>query len=69
MPPFIYRSKAMKKINNLKNVAIIMDFVVSIIASAIQKSNPSVSGMLFGLSALILLVAVVCVVIELVKQK
>lgn len=69
MPPFIYRSKAMKKINNLKNVAIIMDFVVSIIASAIQKSNPSVSGMLFGLSALILLVAVVCVVIELVKKK
>lgn len=69
MPPFIYRSKAMKKINNLKNVAIIMDFAVSIIASAIQKSNPSVSGMLFGLSALILLVAVVCVVIELVKKK
>ena len=59
----------MKKINNLKNVAIIMDFAVSIIASAIQKSNPSVSGMLFGLSALILLVAVVCVVIELVKKK
>lgn len=59
----------MKKVNDVKNIAIVLDFVVSIIASAIQKSNPSVSGMLFGLSAVILLVAVVCVVIELVKKK
>ena len=55
-------------LNTIKNVAIILDFVVSIIASAIQKSNPSVSGMLFGLSAVILLVAVVCVVVEWVKN-
>ncbi|MBO6119208.1 MAG: hypothetical protein J6P02_01940 [Lachnospiraceae bacterium] len=59
----------MKKVNDVKNIAIVLDFVVSIIASAIQKSNQSVSGMLFGLSAVILLVAVVCVVIELVKKK
>ena len=55
-------------LNTIKNVAIILDFVVSIIASAIQKSNRSVSGMLFGLSAVILLVAVVCVVVEWVKN-
>ena len=57
----------MKTINNIKNIAILLDFVVSIVASAIQKSNPRLSGMLFGLSAVILLVAVICVIIELIK--
>jgi len=58
----------MKTINNIKNIAILLDFAVSIVASAIQKSNPSLSGMLFGLSAVILLVAVICVIIELIKR-
>ena len=58
----------MKTINNIKNIAILLDFVVSIVASAIQKSNPRLSGMLFGLSAVILLVAVICVLIELIKR-
>lgn len=58
----------MKTINNIKNIAILLDFVASIVASAIQKSNPSLSGMLFGLSAVILLVAVICVIIELIKR-
>lgn len=59
----------MKNINSVKNIAILLDFVVSIIASAIQKTNPNLSGMLFGLSAVILLVAVICVIVELVKNK
>ena len=59
----------MKKINSVKNIAILLDFAVSIIASAIQKTNPDLSGMLFGLSAVILLVAVICVIVELVKNK
>lgn len=58
----------MKTINNIKNIAILLDFAVSIVASVIQKSNPSLSGMLFGLSAVILLVAVICVIIELIKR-
>ena len=58
----------MKTINNIKNIAILLDFAVSIVASAIQKSNPSLSGMLFGLSAVILLVAVICVIIEFIKR-
>ena len=58
----------MKTINNIKNIAILLDFAVSIVASAIQKSNPSLSGMLFGLSAVILLAAVICVIIELIKR-
>lgn len=56
----------MKRINSIKNVAIILDFVVSMIASMIQKTNASLSGALFGASAVILLIAVVCVIIELV---
>ena len=55
-------------VNKIKNIAIILDFTVSIIASSMQNSNPQLSGMLFGLSAVILLVAVVCVIIELVKK-
>lgn len=57
----------MEKLNLVKNIAIIADFIVSIIASVIKDSNPSLSGMLFGITAVILLVAVVCVVIEWVK--
>ena len=54
-------------VNKIKNIAIILDFAVSIIASSLQNSNPQLSGMLFGASAVILLVAVICVIIELVK--
>ena len=59
----------MKNINSVKNIAILLDFAVSIIASAIQKTNPNLSGMFFGLYAVILLVAVICVIVELVKKK
>ena len=59
----------MKKINAVKNIAIILDFVVSGIAAGIQKSNPSLSGTLFSASAIILFVAVVCVVIEFIKSR
>ena len=55
-----------EKINSVKNVAIILDFVVSMIAAMIQKTNPSLSSALFGVSAVILLIAVVCVIMELV---
>lgn len=58
----------MKKINNVKNIAIILDFVVSIIASSLQQSNPKLSSSLFGVSAIILIVAVICVVVEVVKS-
>ena len=58
----------MKKVNSIKNIAILLDFAISIVASAIQKSQPAFSGMLFGLSALVLLVAVVCVLIEMFKK-
>ena len=56
-------------VNKIKNIAIILDFAVSIIASSLQNSNPQLSGMLFGASAVILLVAVICVIIELIKKK
>lgn len=59
----------MKKINAIKNIAIILDFVVSGIAAGIQKSNPTLSGTLFGASAIILLVAVVCVIVEFIKSR
>ena len=59
----------MKRINTIKNVAIILDFVVSGIAAGIQKSNPSLSGTLFGASAVILFVAVVCVIVEFIKSR
>ena len=59
----------MKRINTIKNIAIILDFVVSGIAAGIQKSNPSLSGTLFGASAVILLVAVVCVIVEFIKSR
>lgn len=59
----------MKRINTIKNVAIILDFVVSGIAAGIQKSNPSLSGTLFGASAVILFVAVACVIVEFVKSR
>ena len=57
----------MKTINMIKNVAIILDFAVSIIAASIQKVNTTLSESLFGLSAIILLIAVICVFLELIK--
>ncbi len=59
----------MKCINTVKNIAIILDFIISSIAAGIQKTSPSVSGTLFGISAVILFIAVVCVILELVKSK
>ena len=59
----------MKNINLIKNIAIIADFIVSGIAASMQSSNPALSGTLFGLSAVILFVAVVCVVLEIVLNK
>ncbi len=59
----------MKRINTIKNIAIILDFIVSCIAVGIGKINPVLSGILFGISALILFVAVVCVVLEFIKSK
>lgn len=59
----------MKNINSIKNCAIILDFIVSGIAAGIQKTNPALSGTLFGASAVILFVAVVCVVTEFVRKK
>lgn len=58
----------MKKINLVKNIAIIVDFVISGIATSIQNSNQALSGLLFGASAIILFVAVVCVVLELILK-
>lgn len=59
----------MKNTNTIKNWAIILDFIVSGIAASMQQSNPVLSGTLFGVSAIILFVAVVCVVIEFVKKQ
>lgn len=59
----------MKNVNTIKNIAIILDFVVSLIASMIQSTNPTLSGILFLLSAIILFVAVICVIIEFIKKK
>lgn len=59
----------MSKLGLIKNIAIILDFVVSIIASAIKTSMPELSNTLFGISAVILMVAVVCVIIEFVNWK
>ena len=59
----------MMDVNLIKNIAIILDFIVSISASAIQGSNPVMSGALFGLSAIILFIAVICVIVELLMKK
>ena len=56
-------------INNLvKNVAILLDFIVSIIAGSIRSLAPELSGILFMVSAIILLIAVVCVVIDFISS-
>ena len=55
--------------NLIKNAAIILDFIVSIIAAMMQASNPGMSGMLFGLSAVILFVAVICVIVEVIQNR
>ena len=57
------------KINTIKNIAILLDFLISMVASMIQKSNSSLSGILFGISAIILFIAVICVIIEIIKTK
>ena len=59
----------MSVINLIKNLSIIVDFVLSIIASALKNSQPGMSDTLFMLSGIVLFVAVICVVIELIKKK
>ena len=59
----------MMDINLIKNAAIILDFLVSMFAAMMQGSNPGLSGMLFGLSAVILLVAVICVIVEVIQNR
>lgn len=56
-------------LNIIKNISIIADFIVSFIAFAIQKSNPSLSGGLYMLSAIILLLAFICVIMEIFGKK
>ena len=46
-----------------------LDFVISIIASMIKTSMPELSNTLFGISAFVLIIAVICVVIEMVNWK
>ena len=52
----------MKIINTIKNIAIILDFIVSSVAA--QLSDPALSAVLFAASAIILFIAVICVAIE-----
>ena len=59
----------MKTVNKIKDIAILVDLVLSIVASSIQASNPQLSGTLFGLSAVVLIVAAVCVIIGFIKKK
>ena len=59
----------MSKTGLIKNVAIILDFIISLVASVIKTSMPELSNMLFGASAVVLIVAVVCVVVEIVNCK
>jgi len=59
----------MSKVVLIKNIAIILDFIISIIASSIKNSMPEMSNNLFGVSAIVLIVAVICVFIEIVNWK
>lgn len=59
----------LSKIDFIKNIAIILDFIISIIASAIKTSMPELSNTLFGISAIVLIVAVICVIVEIVNWK
>ena len=59
----------MKTIGLIKDLSIIVDFIISIIASSIQKTNPELSNILFGVSAVVLVIAVICVSIEFFKSK
>ncbi len=58
-----------KMLNKIKNIAIILDFIISMVAYGIQNSNAKLSGNLYMVSAIVLLIAFVCVVIELFKKK
>ena len=57
----------MSKIDLIKNTAIILDFVISIVASVITTSMPEISNILFSISAVVLIIAVICVLIEIVS--
>ena len=56
----------MSKVNLIKNMAILLDFIVSIVASIIRDLSPGVSNVLFIVSAVILFIAVVCVIVDFV---
>ena len=57
----------MSRINLMKNIAILLDFMVSAVASALRSLAPKFSAALFVVSAVILFVAVVCVAIDFVS--
>ena len=59
----------MLKTGFIKNVAIIADFIISVIASSIKVAMPEISNTLFGVSAIILTIAVICVIIEIICYK
>ena len=58
----------MNKNNLVKNVVILLDFIVSIVASAIKDMLPGMSNILFMISAVILFIAVVCVIVDFVSS-
>lgn len=59
----------MSKVNFIKNIAILIDFVISVVAGGLQNIFPPISSLLFGISAVVLLVAVICVIIDMVTCK
>ena len=56
-------------VNLIKNIAIIVDFVISMIGGIIQKSAPEVSGVLINIGIVALVVALVCVIIDFCTKK
>jgi hypothetical protein len=59
----------MDKTNLVKDIAIIADFIISIVASSVKNSNPTLSDTLFAISGVVLTIAVICVLIEFFKKK
>ena len=53
----------------LKNIAIVIDFVISLIGFAIQSSNFNLASKFFTIGAIALFVAFLCVLIELFTKK
>ena len=59
----------MSRNNLIKNVAILLDFVISVIASCVSNFAQKISNSLYIASAVILFIAVVCVVVDFVLAK